>query len=262
MIGQKNLQDKLSRISLKSFTHSLLILGEKGSGKHTLASVIANNLNIPLTDITENISDDLLLTLATKSLPGMYLIDISDITEKQQNIILKFVEEPTENIFIVILGEDTISILPTILNRCQVIHMEQYTREELLNFNKDEVALSLVHTPGKLLTVNNASLSTMIKTCSDYIDNISLLSFTRALKITQRINYKDEFDKFDIDLFFAVIESLLFKKVALNVSNTYYDCYMLTVKERKKLLDKRISLSTFMQNYITKLWEVAHSVTQ
>ena len=70
------------------------------------------------------------MTHPSIKVPKIYIIDSSTISIKEQNIILKFVEEPLKNSYIIILKNS--KLLPTILNRCQKWKFEAYSKEELL----------------------------------------------------------------------------------------------------------------------------------
>ena len=62
--------------------------------------------------------------------------------------MLKFIEEPLKNSYIIILAESTNQLLPTIYNRCQVMTFAPYSIDELRNFTQDELVLSVARTPG------------------------------------------------------------------------------------------------------------------
>ena len=62
---------------------------------------------------------------------SIYLIDLNDFTEKQQNQFLKLIEEPSVNVYIALIAESEIGILDTILNRCIKYRLEPYTKAQL-----------------------------------------------------------------------------------------------------------------------------------
>ena len=104
IIGQKKLITKLDSFNLDTFPHSTLFIGEKGSGKHTIINYISENIiNLPIVDISETISYDYIDLIYRNPNPFIYLVDINKMTEKEQNILLKFVEEPLKNAYIMLL---------------------------------------------------------------------------------------------------------------------------------------------------------------
>ena len=71
---------------------------------------------------------------------NIYYIDLSNFLEKQQNKLLKFIEEPAMNTFICIGTISEACALPTVLNRCLKYIFEPYSVEELRQIkfiNKD-----------------------------------------------------------------------------------------------------------------------------
>ena len=66
-------------------------------------------------DITENISAEYIDKIMLNPNPRIYVIDLSKITEKDENVLLKFIEEPLKTSFIILLAESRNGILNTIL---------------------------------------------------------------------------------------------------------------------------------------------------
>ena len=88
--GQTNLLNTLNQYTIDSFPKSSILVGERGCGKHLISSYIAEMLKLSLIDITENISQELITSIYENPIPAIYLINTSKITEKEQNMILKF----------------------------------------------------------------------------------------------------------------------------------------------------------------------------
>ena len=84
-------------------------------------------------------------------------------------MILKTLEEPTEYTFIIILAEDRVNLLETILNRAVILEFEQYSQEVLLNFVDESVdkdlALTVCKTPGQLKSLKMTNLSELQSLC-------------------------------------------------------------------------------------------------
>jgi predicted AAA+ superfamily ATPase len=78
MVGQVNLINKLKSYTIDSFPQTLLLTGEKGSGKHSLVrEVISPHLKLDIIDITDNISFDYILEIQLRVIPSIYLIDVT-----------------------------------------------------------------------------------------------------------------------------------------------------------------------------------------
>ena len=78
---------------------------------------------------------------------SVILKDAHHLTEEAQNALLKTLEEPPENVHIILLAQDSEFLLPTIISRCQIIELpsaitilaaeEQKELEKILNWIGD-----------------------------------------------------------------------------------------------------------------------------
>ena len=134
MVGQDKLVAKLKSYSLTTLPHTIMLLGDSGCGKHTLVKELAEYLGLDVIDISNTISLDAILEINSRPIPTIYTIDCSLITERHQNIILKFLEEPSQYAYIFLLCTSKSMLLPTIINRCMIYEFEPYTRDVLSQF--------------------------------------------------------------------------------------------------------------------------------
>lgn len=260
MVGQKRLINKLNSFTIDSFPHSCILLGEEGSGKHTVANYIRDNvLHFPLFDITENISDEYIDMIYRNPNPAIYLINTDKMTEKEQNILLKFIEEPLKNAFIILLCQNSTTLLNTVYNRCVIFELDLYTKEELSEFisssEDKDLILSVLRTPGKILNTNLSNIRAIYDLCDKMVDKLSIANFSNTLTIVDKINYKDEYNKFDINIFLDMLIYTLYNKYLTENNKKILNMYLLSVNARKRILDKRINKEIFMENFLTKLWK-------
>lgn len=260
MVGQTQLLNKLNKYTIDTYPHSSIFLGERGSGKHLIVNYLKDNiLKLPLVDITGNISDEYIKRIYINPNPSIYLIDTSHMMEKEQNILLKFLEEPLKTAFVILLCENKVNLLDTIKNRAVLFEMDLYTKEELSSFvsSKENVDLitSIIRTPGKIINTNDSNIKDMYDVCLKIVDKIEIANFSNTLTIVNKINYKDQFDKFDIFIFLDMLAYLLFQNYLKTNNKIKYDMYKLTVDSKKCLIDDRINKELFMYNFLTKLWK-------
>ena len=265
MIGQNKLLATINTFTIDTFPRSSLLIAEKGMGKHMFTRYISDNiLKLPLLDITENISSEVIEQIYRNPNPYVYMINLSDMTEKEQNIMLKFIEEPLNNSFIILLAENQNLVLETIISRCVVFEFENYSKDELKTFISDydnaDLILTVIRTPGKILTTNTQNIKDIIETCEKIVNKLGQASYANALSITNKINFKDSFDKFDFDIFMNSLSYLLFSTYLNTNNKTTLKMYELTRDQRKLLIDKRLNKEIFFNNYITKLWKIAKGV--
>lgn len=208
MVGQVKLLQLVDRyIDTNTLPRTLLLEGDYGCGKHTLASYIAERVNLPILDITETLSLELLEQIHLKPIPQIYLINSSAISVKEQNMILKFLEEPLKNSYIVILSETKTQLLNTVINRCVCLSFEKYTPEVLKDFytGTDICVLEFADTPGRVKLFEQHSIAEMKAFAEKIFLQIGIANYSNILTISNRINFKDNDKLFNFDVFVFVL---------------------------------------------------------
>lgn len=145
--------------------HAILIDGDKGTGRHTLAhylklAILCSSNNIPCEecedcrlanignhpDVTvvkpekdkKNISVTQIRELRTeafikphKAQKRVFIIDFAEtLNEQSQNALLKVLEEPPESTAFILITESKASLLETILSRCVILSLNAPTLKE------------------------------------------------------------------------------------------------------------------------------------
>lgn len=266
MVGQNNLIARLKSFSIENFPHTTLFLGDKGCGKHTIVStIVAPHLKLDVINITEYISFEYILEIQLRAIPAIYLIDMSSLNDRQQNIILKFIEEPLSNSFIILLSETKESLLDTIINRCSVFTFEPYTKEQLVSFmdNKNErlqeLTLRVCTTPGQVIETGPDKIKDMFELSQKIVDKISESNYPNALSIAQRVNYKDEYDKFDVNVLFNVLITVLFDSYVIDNNQLSLKLYYKAVEYKNKLRNQRLNREIIVESFLTSIWKIARS---
>ena len=266
LIGQDRLLYKINSYNIDTFPRSVLVLGEQGSGRHTLISYISENvLKLPMFDITDKLSDEFIDEIYRTSNPNIYIINLDNITEKTQNVLLKFVEEPLSNSFIFLICESTNFVLPTILNRCIIFELAPYTKEDLYQFipenikfdNEKNLIVNLLRTPGQIINTNIQNIKDLYELCQKMTTKLNVANYANTLSIGNKLNYKDMYDKFDINIFLNTLSYTLYNEYLTTNNKNILSQYLLVINERKKLIDKRLNKEHFIQNLLTKLWRAA-----
>ena len=260
MVGQKKLLSIIDNSTLDNFPKSVLLLGPQGCGKHTLLKIISNKLNLQCFDITDVVSFDYINELYQRSIPAIYYIDMDQFTEKKQNIILKFLEEPLNNSYIILLSNDKSLLLETIVNRCIVYEFEEYTSTELEQFIESgenvELILNVLKTPGQILSSNTNNLNKLYNLCVTIVNKLQIAGYANTLSISNKINYKDEYDKFDIDVFYNMLAYVMLQEFIKTNNKMICSMYFKTNEYKKRLRDKRLNKQQFFENYITCMWKL------
>lgn len=118
--------------------HAILLTGSRGIGKTTLARIFGKSLGIDAHDIyeidaasyrkVENMRELLndVLTLPISSPYKLYILDeVHMLTNESFNTFLKTLEEPPKHVLFVLATTDLHKVLPTVVSRCQVIHLKK-----------------------------------------------------------------------------------------------------------------------------------------
>ncbi len=171
--GQDHIREHLQNaIKTKKLSHAYIIQGEAGSGKKTIARLLAKTVlckeqgiepccscvsckqadsdnnpdikyvthekaGIGVDDIRDQLNNDILI----KPYEGpykVYIIDEADkMNEQAQNAMLKTIEEPPEYAIIILLTVNAKLLLPTILSRCILLNTRPVGRKTVIKYLKD-----------------------------------------------------------------------------------------------------------------------------
>lgn len=254
--GQEKLCDKIDLYTMDTFPRTLLLLGEYGSGKHLLTSYIANKLSLEIEDISDSLTLETIDNITHSTFPKIYVIDSAKLTVKNENVILKFLEEPLKNAFIIVLCEHKSSIIPTVLNRCQVWELVSYEKPFLETFVTNEavdksILLKVATTPGKVMEYQLYPLSEMVELAHKIFKSIKNANFANVLTISRFIAFKNEKDKFDFNLFVDILH-IVCKE--LYMENTIgFPIYLLTNKLSNNKHIFNIDRKSLFENYLMEL---------
>lgn len=259
-VGQSALIKALNSYSASNLPKTMLFLGDYGCGKHTVANMLVSRLNLELNILDNKVTRDELLDIQQKPVEAIYLVDLATFTDKQQNILLKFIEEPSPYIFIILIAESEANILDTILNRCIKFKFESYSKEELskIKLYENDLIYKVCNTPGQLKVFNETVIEKLYNICHLIVTRLNNSTFANVMKIPSMINYKDSYDKPDLKTFFKMMEYVSFEEFKNKHSLLAFNFYKITKEYQKNMLNKNLVKENYMINYITRLWEEAY----
>lgn len=259
IIGQTKLLSKIDMYCAKqSLPKTLMFIGPKGCGKHLIASYIAIKYNLDLVSVDTTFSGEDIDSFNYKTIKTLYLIDLSNYTEKQQNIFLKALEEASSTAYFILITNSEAGVLSTILNRCTKYYFEPYTKEQIeqiTNTAVDSQAFKIFQTPGKLLNLTESSFKNILNLAKKIVHEINTMKYANALAISTKINYKDFYDKVDFDLFLDAVEYLALDDYKNNGIEQSFVIFKITNQFKQYATRGKLIKETLMLNYITTLWE-------
>lgn len=261
IIGQSRLTSAINSYTKQSLPKTLMLVGPAGCGKHMVAKYIAEKFELDYFEIEENVSSTDLDDFLFSTIDTLYVINLNKFSEKQQNQFLKFMEEPSKSVYIVLVTNSEVNVLPTVLNRCVKHTFESYTIEQLeqiTNTQINELAFKIFKTPGKLLNLTDSSFNDLLTLGRKVIDKIACATYANTLTIAIKINYKDLYNKIDFNLFFDVIEYLALEDFKLNSSHQSLIIFKITNRFKQYTTQQNLLKEALMLNYLTTLWEAIH----
>ena len=240
--------------SLTNLPHSILLKGEQGSGRTELCEYIANRFDLRLYDATEVISRDFIDEVVMSQSRFLLMIDLNKITEREQNIILKLYEEPGENIYLVLKSTNDAVPLDTIKSRSWTITMNKYSTDllrEYINSNDGDLILSICTTPGQVEIANHTDMKSLDNLCENIITRVSEAPFFNVMSIVNKINFKDEYDKFDLLLFIKMLSKKCLDHRSLDVYKelSTMNSYIWSMNNK----------SQYFEHFLINVWEIYNS---
>ena len=255
IIGQDKVIKFIDSNNISTIPRTIMLEGSYGSGKHSICQYISNSYGIEIEDISDNLTYEKIEQITFTVEPRLYIIDTNNITVKNENAILKFLEEPLKNALIVLLTENKYSLLDTIINRCHLITLNKYKQEVLEQFITDnsnrDMLLKICTTPGDIISMQDNSLPDMLNLCNKIFDSIHKATYANALTISDKMAYKNEKDKYNFKLFFKLLNIVAFDRYCSNVSSV--EDYKLTNEYYNRLSIKNIDKKMLFENYLLKL---------
>lgn len=260
MIGQRCVQKQIkSAIEAKSLARFIILSGERGSGRKTLAREVAKWLGADYAEVDKGV--DAVREMIDESYkvttPIMFVLDGDNMSAVAKSALLKVTEEPPNNVYFVLTVADATRILDTLASRACIYRMDNYTDAEISQFagtedwrfhnfcsNKYEVDL--------LLGYGIDKFHDFVK---KVVDNIDVVDSANALKIEESIALKDtDSDKYDLKIFLQAFRTECIDRV--QQFDEYPDKmkYLEWAEITKDKLDLLISTPVLNKTALMDIW--------
>ena len=227
MIGQtKLLEDIQILIDRKKYPRFSIFVGLKGSGKRTIAKEVGSMLKAHIVQLPDVKIDTIRsMIVDANKIPYTYLYilpDVDTMSLAAKNAILKVTEEPPNDAYFIMTVQDENTLLPTIKSRGTVFHMNTYTPTEIGkyamcdNVEDAQIITSVCETPGDVDVIKKYDPMKFYGYVENVVDNIAETSGSNSFKIANRINFKDDPEKYDLSLFWRTFMLVCLEKVSEN----------------------------------------------
>lgn len=262
LIETNNNEDELVDTYLNEFYKQLLICGlnesnEVGISKEKLINLLENKSYPDLLEIKpENnvIKKEQLLEMmekfSNKSVYGTYQIYVIHHAEmlnlSSANTILKFLEEPENNIIAVLLSTHRYKVLPTILSRCTVMTLKQ-EKSNMIDVNDNQILIKLL---------NNLLIDTepLIILFNDYYESLfqtKELSLDTLKKISKILQYYIQTSD---------LSSLSIKSSDINLNKFQLLEIVSIIDEFSVKLQYNVNIKLWLDSLLIKLTEVKNEI--
>ena len=232
---------------MNSLSQSIILDSKSKIDKISWCKETATTFNLNYIE-TSNVND---VAFSDITVPSLIVLtnDILDI--KQQNILLKTIEEPSAKLHYVLVC-DVDCLIDTLKNRLTFIKLKEYTKEDLKKLTNDELVLTYATTPDDIELFKQIDLKKMVDISSTIMDKLELANFANSLVLKQTISDNPNvFSK----IFLGTLKTSLEK----SFDEKLYKYYVITNKFKMRLNSAiNYNVDSLIYKYVVELWGVTH----
>ena len=242
MIGQDSLKAHLRElIRLDKLPQFIILFGKKGSGKKCLTKYIYEcmtyfNTSCYLYTLPDVKIDTIRETISVANSVNQKMLvlihDADNMSLQAKNALLKLVEEPRNNIYIVMTLQDVNNTLDTLKSRARMFSMLNYKVGELMQYidfkdlKVDSSILNIAETPGEINDLLEMNVEDLLEFVNLVADSIAECEPANAFKSGGRINLSNEDtivpDKYDLYYFWKTFISVCYSRLHNTGDSRYY----------------------------------------
>ena len=101
--------------------------------------------------------------------------------------------------------------------------------------------------------------------CEKFVTKLNVANYQNTLTIANKINFSDEYDKFDLLILFRMMINVLISNIKntndIGLNALYVNMYFETNQFINRLLkDSRLNKQQLFDNYLTTMWKVSRGI--
>lgn len=272
IVGQEKLVNIFNGFTRETLPKTIMLIGEEGCGKKALLSNLAERLELDIFHIKSYKEEDGskidLTDLDLYPLPRLYVIHIDNIEPRYQGRFLKFIEEQNPNKYVALIANSTLNINEAIVNRAVKYYFEPYSPELLkkhfgwLVASETDIVFNICTTPGQLSGINGEEIQALYDFCDKMVKKAKIAPYANMMTIVHKINYKEEYNKFDFNLFFNALIYASYKDYLETNNIDSFKIYQLTTQYKQQLFRTTINKENFVINFLDSLWRLTHETAR
>ena len=226
MIGQRCVQQQIkAEIENRSLARFIILVGDKGSGRKTLAKEIAKLTDSEYVVVDKGVDAvrEVIEQSYTSSANILYVLDYDAMSNASRSAILKVTEEPPNKARFILIVTDLMSTLSTLVSRARVFRMDNYTDTDIAYFagTEDTRFPNFCSNKYEVDLLKGYSIDKFADFVNVVVDNIAEVESANAFKMEEKIAFKDEADKYDVKIFMQAFRTVCMQKI--QESENYWD---------------------------------------
>lgn len=176
-----------------------------------------------------------------------YIIDEAQMmNDYAANSLLKFLEEPEDNIYAFLITSNINSVLPTIKSRCQLIKVDDNVDFDIKNFD-NELILKSINLINKIENYKEDSIAYLPDIFSKKEEKVVVMSIIKIIKYFYYdvLNYKFQNTIQYFDEYLSTVE-----KIALNINEKDLTRKLIVLNKSENVLKYNVNVNLFIDKLI------------
>ncbi|MCI6349897.1 MAG: hypothetical protein MR779_03225 [Tenericutes bacterium] len=176
-----------------------------------------------------------------------YIIDEAQMmNDYAANSLLKFLEEPEDNIYAFLITSNINSVLPTIKSRCQLIKVDDNVDFDIKKFD-NELILKSIDLVNKIENYKEDSIAYLPDIFSKKEEKVVVMSIIKIIKYFYYdvLNYKIQNTIQYFDEYSSTVE-----KIALNINEEDLTRKLIVLNKNENVLKYNVNVNLFIDKLI------------